>query len=898
MDFYSFELWGRLTVPQLRAELENQGGRIATRSRKEIYVTSLISLLRTNEQHLRPFLADTQILLTQTGVQAPVPPPVRPEVATAVAQAIAAAPTPHERGQIRRRENAARAQQAILDTATRLQTRALEIEAERAAMGRQRVASPDAIRQLLAAFNSPGRGARARLPDHDPEEAETTAALRQLAGFTDRPRPVATRSPTRLEAQRAVETQRAQGVVARARATLERTAEATARLEAERQTATARPRPAALTRPTAAATQPRARALSNELQEALRTLPYVPPTPNPYTLMSQAIRTSIATERDIDATTAAALQQVDEILPDWVEGATLARATTMTSGQAFYVAARRGINFNNITGTNMPTTIEALLIMIALWPTCRAPRTDLAPRPYVEEDITVTIPEAFEMAAQGIKPTRVTGTTTLELQTITRPQFYEYPPLITRQQYMFLMITPRPQLLQLPVQAWGLDAAELEFYSDNELRFLLSRCAYPPTTADRQLYMERAQRIRAADAEIRAVILAYHNTESIPVYARMAADPLDELIYGVATYPIPQLAAQVGMIIPSNVMDARAYYLANVRSYFPIFQRDPTQFQPLTLALARRARRIEEFLALYTDEEIIRGLGGYVNYQGRAHLLQQYRDLLTNGEMFFIPFERACANEYTQLGTATADPTNFVVAFGNFNNYTCYDPDEFLMTFTRREDPETGIPGDFAFARPDNTRAVFSRPQVIQLAALGPLFPEQLRDVQQRIAEGITLVEMQGQVTDKARKMFQRIGEPYRDQIRQILLQLFYTGMYMRRWGGPGCAYPLAKRDTENRPDPDVPVSAGLARLREMLAALPAPVSAFLLALPMLEYTGNGTYHREGQNLAYYINEVWEGRYCIRMGSSKFVTTAYAYLMNFLGETIADFDIRELARVF
>lgn len=615
---------------------------------------------------------------------------------------------------------------------------------------------------------------------------------------------------------------------------------------------------------------------------------------NPYTLMTANIRMLIAQERDVDATTAAALAQIDEILPDWHRTIAPGNVATLTMGQLYYLGARVGINYNQLP--HLPQTRKELATLIALWPLCTQLQPTPAPRPVEVGGGPVTMEQAYEWARTGRRPTIIHPRQPPIMRELDRQDFYQYPPRVSWARYRLLAITPRSELVNIIKARLQQTQDALAAYTDEELRFILSRCYLPPDTPERQQLQARINRISTAAEDVRRVLFTYHVVNTPAAYAALPVDPMDEFIYAVDTTPVPQLAVQVGMIIPPTVTNPREYYLNNVTEYFRIFGRNPQLLQPLTVTRARAVQPPTRLLAQYTDEEIIRGLGAYVNYQSRENLLAQYSSLLGTGQLFFIPFERGCVNEYTLLGTQTNDPTQFVVAFGNLNNYMCYDPEEFLMVFTRVAEIETGAQGDFAFVRPENRAQAFTREQVLQLAALAPLFPEQLEPVRARIAEGIAMLEMQNRIAADTRRDFLRIAEPYRGQIREIFLQLFYTGMYMRRWGGPGCPYPLKRQATERRVLPDPEVLAALVRVREMLDALPRNVRQYIWDLPALEYR-SGDYNREVRTIGYYITEVGRGAYCIRMASSKFITTGYAYLLTLLNETIADFDIREMELV-
>jgi hypothetical protein len=133
--------------------------------------------------------------------------------------------------------------------------------------------------------------------------------------------------------------------------------------------------------------------------------------------------------------------------------------------------------------------------------------------------------------------------------------------------------------------------------------------------------------------------------------------------------------------------------------------------------------------------------------------------------------------------------------------------------------------------------------------------------------------------------------------VSEFLHQIFITGMYMRRWKGPGNPYPLRTADTRCESDPEPIVQANLAIAQAILDRMSEYTLDFCMNLPIVQYLHNGALDVEDNPFSREWNNVVASQQCIRMASSKFVGTAVYYLRQLFNETIPGMENARVDRI-
>ena len=144
---------------------------------------------------------------------------------------------------------------------------------------------------------------------------------------------------------------------------------------------------------------------------------------------------------------------------------------------------------------------------------------------------------------------------------------------------------------------------------------------------------------------------------------------------------------------------------------------------------------------------------------------------------------------------------------------------------------------------------------------------------------------------------FNKFESPIKDSIQDYFKQLFYIGMYMRRWKGPGSKYPLSKSETTGAWEgPQKVVWPQLDILADLMAAvkvLSPEAGKFIEDLREVQHFDNQerVSHDESHILQHLLDITISGAYCIRMGSTFFIGTSAYYLKLFYNYKFDGYDI-------
>lgn len=380
--------------------------------------------------------------------------------------------------------------------------------------------------------------------------------------------------------------------------------------------------------------------------------------------------------------------------------------------------------------------------------------------------------------------------------------------------------------------------------------------------------------------------------------ARNAPHPMESVILGLDNYTSKQITDTFGMTIPlSHGNNIEQYIRNNIVSYANVLTRVTLDPIPVEVMVYMQPADIEHFISKLTDNEIFSNIGIYVPYSSRLELVRNTASAISRPQ-FMYPASRnemRTHNKETTINlTPITDTGTFMICYGTAIKYYMYELDELTGAFYR--DDETGA---MEFRRPENIRSKFSVQDIEGLRRLLSCFEptQDITDLINRIDEGLIDAKEKIAYDDTARAQLRNFDKPTKDLIQQFLRQIFYTGMYMRRWQGPGTPFPLKSETTKNKKEPDAKVSEQLGLGLELLKQMGPLAKNFCVSLKICEYNGQGNIDH-GQAI---FNGEWEkvirGTRCIRIASSKFVGTGYHYLRSLFRETIPGMDVKAVDRI-
>lgn len=402
----------------------------------------------------------------------------------------------------------------------------------------------------------------------------------------------------------------------------------------------------------------------------------------------------------------------------------------------------------------------------------------------------------------------------------------------------------------------------------------------------------RKKNLESLPAIYARVLVQIYQTRDIREILDQEQSPLEPYLFavrGIQPNQIRIFAPQVGMKIPSNVDNPRNYFLDNLARYGDVVGRAPN-VPPLEDVLTANIQTIEEFaeaVAIYTDQELIDGASYDGTYNSRTTLIKRIYDL-REGDHFFLlnrlRESRTINTETMLLEMLTELPTPYL-AYGNIFRYRIYSFEELNTAW--HEEGEV-----LNFRHPENPNQNFTIEDLDSFRIVAPSVMEQNNQLSEivirlldKIDRGIVLRGNHDRQTDDFKNFLSRASESLRDKAKGLFMKIFYTGMYMRRWKGPGNPYPHLEEETLERFDPEPQTVLLLAQISETLEELRQTSESreFLWLFNELRTIRieADSYSYIPERLINILTTSAEGTYCIRMASLGLVLSGYFYSLTF-----------------
>ena len=575
------------------------------------------------------------------------------------------------------------------------------------------------------------------------------------------------------------------------------------------------------------------------------------PTENPYIRVPRAVMDAIAQERDItlvgsNMERAGQLFEFDHIMPEWIQSVltkTIDNFQVLTGSKLYLFGAVNGVNFDGIGALPNRELINYIRVFIL------TSVPDHPGREFLPQLVTNLSRQVLEMFAGRIG-------------------------------------IPRDNLRFISMDE--LRRAVITGRTDHIANGTIAIVAQRYNTLRNHKYANLLDDLYDVDGDDDAWINV----------ARTAPHPMESVILGLDGYSSKEIVDTFGMAIPlSHANNIDQYIRANLVGYKNVLTRGTLDPIPLEVLVFMEPHGLENYISKLTDNEIFTNIGIYVAYTTRVELVRSVANTITRPQFMYpaIRVEARAHNKATTINfTPITDLDSFMVCYGTALKYYMYELDELTGAFYR--DDDTGV---MEFRRPENVRTKFVTQDVENLRRLLSCFPPttDITDLMNRIDEGLIDAKEKIAYDDTARLQLRAFDNQTKELIQQYLRQIFYTGMYMRRWQGPGHAFPLKSDTTKHHREPDDKVSEQLGMGLALLKQMGQSPKNFCMSLKICEYNGRGNIDH-GQTA---FNNEWEnvikGTQCIRMASSKFVGTGYHYLRALFRETIPGMDVTAVDRI-
>lgn len=375
------------------------------------------------------------------------------------------------------------------------------------------------------------------------------------------------------------------------------------------------------------------------------------------------------------------------------------------------------------------------------------------------------------------------------------------------------------------------------------------------------------------------VTLAFENAEDMRSLIQTHVDLLDRdpnlLISSVRS-----IASHIGMVIPVKA-DPIKYTQNNIGKYLGV------DYRHILGGLGPEAPDQID-LTLLRDEEIFKTLGVYYIYNSRAQLVMSAVD--EDFSVFRIlsykdAFERAKKNDNTIVGAlnieeASKSPNN--ICIGSYSSFQFFEIEDLISYFTSSESFNSPVDG------------VSLEPYLGNVVNL----LDSYGDIENLLAlrKAIDYVNARTKVIYKEdqtmRVEFLKMKADDRNLISEFMMDTIYTGMYMRRWKGPGYPYPF-HADATFGADPNDIVVKKLEVLLDRIKASSEEVRSFMERFH-LSNVKNGEYCRREGLLLKYLTTTYRGEICIRMASSTLISTGHRFFTRIKQEDVEGITLQQL----
>lgn len=416
--------------------------------------------------------------------------------------------------------------------------------------------------------------------------------------------------------------------------------------------------------------------------------------------------------------------------------------------------------------------------------------------------------------------------------------------------------------------------------------------------------IERRQNINILPHSYLDALYEIYKTRDTEQILDMKQNPLELYLTAISKVRVDQLRQLVlgfGMVIPEHLtnIEIRRYVLQHIASYKQIIIR-PQEILPIKEIirnLPNNTNDLTERLNYYTDMEIIQSFGYTGGFENRIMLISNIFDTLNeSGFMVFNEYDlESMQNRETTLLEEIKDLPKPYLAFGTLLQYYVIDLNELLIAF-REESGEFRFQNIYGSDADNYTISQISRLQIIlpMMKATNPQLTELVDQVLVLISKGIIRnIRRNGKIDN----IISEIGNQpleVKNIIKDIFYKIFYAGMYMRKWGGPGNRYPLKSMHTYGNTNPIPRSIITLGEISEQMSQIESIDENLynrILEFPIVYYnTESGDIIFRIDKIFDRISKIADGESCIRASSKDLVSSSYYYISVIFDEVIPDFD--------
>lgn len=436
---------------------------------------------------------------------------------------------------------------------------------------------------------------------------------------------------------------------------------------------------------------------------------------------------------------------------------------------------------------------------------------------------------------------------------------------------------------------------------------------YPHIFPESPEKMARRQQITALPKQYLDSLYQIYSTRDLEVILDKPQQPLELYLTAISKVKAEQLSSLVanfGMVIPEHLLTRtrRQYVLQFIHEYRDIITR-PADTPAINQIISTQPENVIDFidaLRKYTDQEITTFFGYLGGFENRNTLIEQiFRTISEEGFMVYKEINPSAAtNAQTTFLTDMKDLIPPYLVFGTPFSYRVLELDELIHGFYEEKINYQEIT-TFRFTKIGSMEEKEETYNITQVSRLQTLLPAMrnmnpqlstlVDQLLEKIRSGIIRTMKRNREVDALIRDVKQTPLKVQNIIKEIFYKIFYAGMYMRRWKGPGTQYPMEAASTRGGSDPKPKAIFTLGQILELmndLRMIDPKLKERVRAVPEIDYnTGADTIMIHSHIFIFnMIDSVIKESKCIRQASRPFVLTASYFISVMFGEVIPDFD--------
>ena len=326
------------------------------------------------------------------------------------------------------------------------------------------------------------------------------------------------------------------------------------------------------------------------------------------------------------------------------------------------------------------------------------------------------------------------------------------------------------------------------------------------------------------------------NLYSLP---SLGTHPLERIIYYTTLENLDAMISHMKVMIPLHTADRYDYFLTTISQYRNVtLNEDLSPRAPdlsLSLAHLNAEQRLTQLEKL-SDYDACLMCDAYIPFVNRNALLTSLSNMYQIPRFHAPLTRRSLTQRETISGTPLTDSNTFMIAYGTPHDRFIYELQDLIGAFYL-----DSVSGGCAFRRPEIPQSSFTVSDIRGLIGLVKSYGvtqafDQLLDTVER---GLNYLQEKHKYDQELRHEVVRLSMADQTHFIDYLYTLFYLGMYMRRWLGPGHAYPLLERHSLIKMDPDHIVLDKRYEMRSKLESYSDHLNSVIRRVKLVEYSSS-----------------------------------------------------------